>query len=50
MARSEIEGQAYDVRPQACASIFQTPSRLANVYASVPARTMGWSLIVRRSP
>ena len=23
MARSETEGQAYDVRPQACASIFQ---------------------------
>ena len=44
--RSETKRQAYDVRPQACASIFQTPSRLANVYARVPVRTIGWSLIV----
>jgi hypothetical protein len=36
---------SYDVRPQACASIFQTPSR-SNVYARVPARTMDWSLII----
>ena len=34
------------VRPQACASIFQMPSRLANVYARVPVRTMDWSLSV----
>ena len=36
----------YDVRPQACASIFQTPSRFANVYARVPVRTTDWPLIV----
>jgi hypothetical protein len=37
--------QAYDVRPQACASSFQTPSRFPNVYARVPVRMTDWPLI-----
>jgi hypothetical protein len=35
-----------DVRPRACASIFQTPLCFANVYARVPVRTTDWPLIV----
>jgi hypothetical protein len=37
------------VRPQACASIFPTPSCFANVYARVPLRTIDWPLIVTES-
>ena len=38
--------ESYEVRPQACASIFQTSSWFANVYARVPFRTTDWPLIV----
>jgi hypothetical protein len=34
-------GANYDVRPQACASIFQTPWRLVKVYARVPGPSDG---------
>ena len=47
--KASSHAAGYDVRPQACASIFQTPSRFPNVYARVPVRTMDWPLIVTLS-